>query len=169
MADLTINTPPIEPRRRSVSPSIVLPAALFLALMYAGADFTPRMLTPLKALQIPCPWWLEYSLFLIPGACAGVWLMSFRKWPNAGWIVAVLLCFTLMWLFPQYPESKVAKVRVTRWVDSYDLESMGSRLGVPVWEEGSREATFVVVSPAKEQRVRTELARLKLLGGAAAG
>jgi hypothetical protein len=52
---------------------------------------------------------------------------------------------------------------VTRWIDSNDLESIRSNLGVPVTEQGSREGNFVIVAPANEPRVRAELARLQLL------
>jgi hypothetical protein len=168
MADVTINTPPVEPQKRPLSPSVFLPPVLFLLAMLMTGDFAALRLHTLAALRIPYPKWLDYSHIVIPGACGVIWLVSLRKLPNAGAIVAVLLCFTLMPLVPQYAESKVAKVAVIQWIDSDDLESMESRLGVPVFEQGGREGTFVVVAPANVQRVRTELARLKLLGGAAA-
>jgi hypothetical protein len=137
-------------------------------MMFMGAGITVISLRPLKALQVSYPGWMDYSHFLIPGACAIVWILSFRKWPNAGAIVAVLLCATLLPLVPRYAESRVAKVPVTRWIDSNDLKSIEDRVGVPVTEQGSREGTFVIVAPANEQRVRAELARLNLLGDPAA-
>jgi hypothetical protein len=168
MADTAINTAPVELRKRPPSASILLPPLIFLGAMFMAAGFTTISLRPLKVLQIAYPRWMDYSHFLIPGACAVLWLMSFRKWPNAGAIVAVLLCSTLLPLIPRYAESRVAKVPVTRWIDSNDLKSIEGTLGVPVFEQGSREGTFVIVAPANEQRVRVELARLQLLGRPAA-
>jgi hypothetical protein len=168
MADIAINTPPVEPRKRPSSASILLPPLIFLAAMFMGAGITVVSLRPLKVLQIAYPGWMDYSHFLIPAACAIVWLLLLRKWPNAGAIVAVLLCFTLLPLIPQYAESRIARVPVTRWIDSNDLKSIEAAVGVPVTEQGSREGTFVIVAPSNEERVRAELARLKLLGGAAA-
>jgi hypothetical protein len=168
MADIAINNQPLEPRKRQSSLSIFLPPLLFLGAMFIAADFTPIALRPLKVLQIPYPGWMDYSHFLIPAACAIVWLASIWKWPNAGAIVAVLLCFTLVPLISRYAESRVAKVPVTRWIDSNDLELIEGAIGALVTEQGSREGTFVIVAPSDEQRVRAELARLKLLGAQAA-
>jgi hypothetical protein len=168
MADIVINTPPVEPRKRSSSASIFLPPLLFFGAMFMAADFTSVTLRPLKMLQIQYPQWMDYAHFLIPGACAAVWLASLRIWPNAGAIVTVFLCFTLVPLIPHYAENLVAKVPVARWIDSNDLKSMESRLGVPIFEQGSRDGAFVLVAPANEHRVRAELARLQFLGGPAA-
>lgn len=164
MGDIAIDNTPAEPRNRPSSASIFLPPLLFLGAMIMAADFTAITLGPLKVLQIPYPKWMDYSPFLIPVACAVVWPVSLRKWPNAAPIVAVLLCFTLVLLIPRYAEGRVAKLRVTRWIDSNDLKSIEDRLGIPVFEQGSREGTFVIVAPANEHRVRAELARLQLLG-----
>jgi len=168
MSGIAINNPPVERRKRPSSVAVLLPPLIFLAAMFMGAGITVISLRPLKALQIAYPGWMDYSHFLIPGACAIVWLVLLRKWPNAGAIVAVLLCFTLLPLIPRYAESRVAKVPVTRWIDSNDLKSIEATVGVPVTEQGSREGTFVIVAPSNELRVRAELARLKLLGGPAA-
>ncbi|HEY1341312.1 MAG TPA: hypothetical protein VGF59_27570 [Bryobacteraceae bacterium] len=169
MANIAIEKPPVEPRKRPSSTPILLPPLLFLAAMMMGADFTAIDLRPLKALQIHYPMWMDYAHFLIPGACAVVWLVSLRKWPNAGAVVSVLLCFTLVPLIPRYAESRIGKVPVTRWIDSNDLKSIEATLGVPLFEQGSREGTFVIVAPANEPQLRAELARLQLLGGPAAG
>jgi hypothetical protein len=168
MAQIATNTPPVEPRRRPSPASILMPPLIFLGMMFMAAGFAPISLHPLKVLQIAYPGWMDYSHFLIPGACALLWLMSLRKWPNAGAIVAVLLCSVLLPLVPRYCESRVAKLPVTRWIELNDLNSMESRLGVRVVEQGSREGMFVIVAPGNEQRVRAELARLQLLGGSAA-
>ena len=168
MADIAIDNPPVEPRKGTSRASLLLPPLLFLGAMFMAADFTAITLGPLKVLQIAYPRWMDYSHFLIPVACAIVWLLSLRKWPNAGAIVAILLCFTLLSLIPRFAESRVAKVPVTRWIDSNDLKSIETMVGVPVTEQGSREGTFVIVAPSNEQRVRAELVRLKLLNGAAA-
>ena len=132
-----------------------------------GADISAIDLRPLKLLQIAYPGWMDYSHFLIPAVCAIVWLLLQRKWPNAGAIVAVLLCFTLLPLIPRYAQSQTAKVPVTHLIDSNDLKSIETAVGAPVTEQGSREGTFVIVAPSNEQRVRAELSRLKLLRGAA--
>ena len=156
MADIAVDNPPHADRRKRPSrASIVLPPLLFLGATFMASGFTAVALRPLKVLQIPYPGWLDYSHFLIPGACAAVWLVSLRKWPNAGGIVAVVLCFMLVPLVPRYAESRVAKVPVTRWIDSKELKAMENNLGVPVFEVGSRGGTFVVVAPAHEQRVRS--------------
>jgi hypothetical protein len=167
MADIAIDNPRVEPRKRPSSASILLPPLLFIGAMFMAADFTALTLAPLKVLQIPYPRWMAYFHFLIPGACAIVWLLSLRKWPNAGAIVAVLLCFTLMPLILQFAESRVVKVPVTRWIELNELKSIEGTVGVPITEQGSRDGTFVIVAPSNEQRVRAELARLKLLSGAA--
>ena len=46
MADIAINTPPVEPRKRPSSASVLLPPLIFLAAMFmsagpAGADISP--------------------------------------------------------------------------------------------------------------------------------
>jgi hypothetical protein len=94
--------------------------------------------------------------------------MSLRKCPNAGAIIAVLLCFTLVSFIPRYAESRVAKVPVTRWIEPDDWKSIEVGAGARVFEQGSREGTFVIVAPENEHRVRAELARLQLLGQPAA-
>jgi hypothetical protein len=166
MADIALDNPPAR-RKRPSSASILLPPLLFFGAMMMGADFTAITLMPLKALQIPYPRWMDYSHFLIPGGCTIVWLVSLWKWPNAGAIVAVLSCFTILPLIPRHAESLVAKVPVVRWIDSSDLKSIENRLDIPIFERGSRDGEFVIVAPANVQRVRAELARLHLLAGAA--
>lgn len=168
MADTTIDKPSVEPRKRASLASMFLPPLLFLGAMIMAADFTAITLRPLKTLQIPYLKLMDYSHFIFPGCCAVLWLMTLRKWPNAGAIVAVLLCFTLVSYIPRYAESRVAKVPVTRWIESNDLKSIETTLGVPLFERGSREGNFVIVAPENEQRVRAELVRLQLLGGSAA-
>jgi len=163
MAEIAIDNPPVKPRKRASSASTLLPPLLFFGAMFIAADFTAIKLRPLEALQIPYPKVMDYSHFLIPAACAILWLVSLRKWPNAGAIVAVVLCFTLVSLIPGYAESRVAKVPVTRWIESSEMKAIETRVGVPVFEEGSREGTFVLVAPENEQRLRAELARLQLL------
>jgi hypothetical protein len=163
MGDVATDNPPIEPRRRPSAAAIAVPPLLFLAAMIMAADFTAITLRPLKALQIPYPRWVDHSHLLIPAACAVLWLASLRKWPNAGAIVSVVLCFMLVGRIPRYADSLVAKVPVTRWLEPNDLKSIESRLGVPVFEQGSREGTFVIVAPANEQRLRAELVRMQLL------
>ena len=168
MSGIAINNPPVEPRKRASSDSVLLPPLILLAAMFMGTGITVISLLPLKRLQIAYPGWMDYSHFLIPGTCAIVWLMLLRKWPKSGAILAVLLCFTLLPLIPRYAESRIAKVPVTRWIDSNDLTLIETTVGVPVTEQGSREGKFVVVAASNEERVRAELGRLKLLGGAAA-
>lgn len=132
--------------------------------MIIAADFTAITLRPLKALQIPYLTWMDYSHFLIPGGSGVLWLTLKRKWPNAGAAVAVVLCFVLVGLIPRYAESRIAKVRVNRWIDQAELRSIEATVGVPVFERGTREGTFVLVAPAHEQRLRAELAKLQRLG-----
>ena len=154
-----------QPQTRPPPGPVLLPLLLFAGAMILSADFTVISLRPLKALQIPYPRWLDYSHFLFPGGCAGIWLVLRRWWPNGSAILAVVLCFTLVPLVPRYAESQIAKVPVNRWIDGNDLKSMEDRLGVPISEQGSADGTAVMVAPVNEQRVRTELARLRLLGG----
>jgi hypothetical protein len=164
MTDAAIDNPPVAPRKRPSPASILLPPLLMLGAMIMAADIAAVALRPLKALQIPYLKWMDYSPFIFPGACAVLWLLTARKWGNAGGVVAVLLCFALVSFIPRYAESRVAKLQVTHWIDSDDLKSIETRLGVPVFEQGSREGTFVVVAPENEQRVRAELIRLQILG-----
>ena len=166
MSDLAgDNRPTARPQTRPATGPVLLPLLLFFAAMILSVDFTVISLRPLKALQIPYPRWLDYSHFLIPGSCAAAWLVMRHWWPNASAILTVVLCFTLVPLVPRYAENQIAKVPVTRWIDGNDLKSIEDRLGVPISEQGSRDGTVVMVAPANELRIRTELARLALLGG----
>jgi len=168
MTDLAIDQPPAEARKRPSSASVLLPPLFLLGAMIMAADVAAVTLRPLKELQIPYWKWMDYSAFIFPGACAVLWLATLRKWPNAGGVVAVLLCFALVSFIPWYAEGRVAKLPVTRWMEPDDLKSIETRLGVPVFERGSHEGTFVVVAPENEVRVRAELVRLKLLARPAA-
>jgi len=163
MTEIVNEAPPGAPRRKKSSASVLLPPLIFLGAAFIAEDWTVILLAPLKQLQIQYPVWMEYSHFLIPGACAVIWLASFRKWPNAGAIIWVLLCFMLLPLVPRYIESRVAKVPVIRWLESNELKSIEDAAGVPIFEQGSQKGTCVIVAPANEQRVRNELVRLKLL------
>jgi hypothetical protein len=149
MVDLTLDNPPAERRERPPPASIIVPPLVFVGAVIMAADFTAITLRPLRVLQIPYPGWMDYAQFLVPGACAVVWLASLRKWPNAGAVVAVLLCSTLVPLIPRYAESRVARVPVTRWIESNDLKSIESALGVRVSEQGSHEGTFGVLDVGK--------------------
>lgn len=168
MRNAEIDNPPVEPRRRPSSVPMLLPPLLFFGAMIMAADFTAITLRPLKALQIPYLTLMDHAHFIFPGACAVLWLVTLRKWPNAGAVVAVLLCFTLVSFIPRYAENRVAKVPVTRWIESNDLKSIGRRLGMPLFEQGSREGVFVIVAPENEEQVRAELIRLQLYRGPAA-
>jgi hypothetical protein len=163
MGNTAPENPTADDRERASLASVLLPPLLLLGAVFMAADFTSIHLRPLKALRIPYPRVLDAAHLLIPAACAVLWLGTLRRWPRAGPIVAVVLCFTVISLIPVYAERRVARVPVTRWIDTGELGSMEARLGVPLWEQGTGEGAFVIVAPENERQVRAELSRLGLL------
>ena len=150
------------PKRPSAE-LIILPALIFLASMFIAAEITAPELATLKVLRIPYPRVLHYAYFLVPLACAALWLATLRRWPRVGPVAAVLLCIVLVPQVARYAEGRVARVPVRRWLDSRELEAFRGRAGFAVTETGRRDGTFVLVAPEHEGRAREELDRIGLL------
>jgi hypothetical protein len=127
-----------------------------------GADFTAIDLAPLRALQIRYPSFLDYTHFIVPSACAALWLFTLRKWPVAGPIVAVLFCFVLIGLIPRYAQTRVAAIPLARWIEPLDLEAMQARIGFKVLEQSSARQIVLYVAPQNESQARAEVERLAL-------
>lgn len=142
---------------------MLLPLLCFLGAVMIGADFAAISLAPLKTLQIPYPKFMGYLHLIVPAGCVVLWLISLRWWPNAGSIVAVLLCFWLIGLIEPYAQSRVTKVPVAKFIETSKQESIEQRLGFRIFQHGSSEGTFIIVAPENEQKVREELSSLGLL------
>src|SRR3954464_87897 len=117
MAEDAIDNPPAAQRKRPSFAATLLPPLLFLGAMMMAADFTAIDLRPLRVLHVPYLKAMDYAHFIIPGACALLWLTMFWKWPKASSIICVLLCFVLIGQIPTYAERRVARLPVTRWLE----------------------------------------------------
>jgi hypothetical protein len=162
------------PRARSASRlGWLLPPLLFLGWMIMGADICAVSLLPLKALRIPYPALLDHAPWLIPAACALLWLALRPRWPVAGAAVALVLCILLMVQVPRYVDhyikDRVARVPVRHEIASDVLKAMEIRTGFPVLEQGSSEGTMLLVARPQEPALRAELDRLGLLSGRGRG
>jgi hypothetical protein len=162
MPNAQTDGPPEALPRQSSPGEYVVPPLCFLAAVIMGADFTAIDLRPLRALQIPYPSLLDYAHFIVPIACAALWLVTLRKWPVVGPIVAVLLCFTLISLIPRYAQTRVAAIPLTRWIEPPDLDAMQDRIGFKVMEQGSGRRVLLYVAPQHESQARAEFERLAL-------
>ena len=136
-----------------------------------SADFTAIDLRPLKALQIPYLKAMDYAHFIIPGFCAAIWLATVWKWPNAGSIVSVLLCFVLIGQIPAYAERRMTRLPVTRRLETDEAMSFESRVGFSIFQTGSKEGLSVIVAPGNASQAQNELRRLGIVpsGQPAAG
>ena len=139
---------------------MLLPPLLFVGAMVMAAGATAVDLRPLHVLQVPYPKAMDYAHFIIPGACALLWLATVRKWPNLGSILSVLLCMVLIAQIPAYAERRVARVPVTRWLEAREAKSFEARNGFSIYQTGSKGGMFVIVAPENGARAREELGRL---------
>lgn len=164
MTDRAIDNPPDKPQPRPASRLawLLLPL-LFLAMMIMGADICAVSLLPLKALRMPYPGVLDHAFWLMPAACALLWLVLRRRWPVAGPAVALGLCVLLIALVPHYVDRRVARVPVRHGIASDTLTTMEARMGFAVSEQASSEGTMLLVARQHEPALRTELDRLGLL------
>jgi hypothetical protein len=160
MADIALDNPPAAPRKPLPTAAVLLPPLLFLAAMMMAADFTAIAMRPLHVLHVPYVHAMDYAHFIIPGACALAWLATFWKWPKASSIICVLLCFVLIGQIPAYAERRVARLPVTRWLETDEAKSFESRNGFPIYQVGSKEGEFVLVAPENAARARDELSKL---------
>jgi hypothetical protein len=103
---------------------------------------------------------MDYAHFIIPGACALLWLATVRKWPNSSSIISVLLCFVLIGQIPAYAERRIARLPVTRWLETDEAKAFESRGGFGIVQTGSKDGLFVIVAPENAARARDELSRL---------
>jgi hypothetical protein len=160
MADIAVDNPPGIPRKRSSFVSIVLPPLLFCAAVIMAADFAAIELAPLHVLHIPYAKAMDFAPLIIPGSCALIWLATVRKWPNAGSIMSVLLCFVLISQIPAYAQRRVARLPVTRWLRMDEARTFESHNGFAICQTGSSDGLFVIVAPENAGRARDELDRL---------
>jgi len=169
MADIAIDNPPVEPRKRPSSARILLPPLLFFGAVMMAADFTAIDLRPLHVLQIPYLKAMDYAHFIIPGFCALIWLATVRKWPNASAIVSVVLCFILISQIPAYADRRIVRIPVGRFLTLEEREALKSRIAFPIYEQASSgRGNEVFVAPCNEASAKIELRRLGILSGRAA-
>jgi hypothetical protein len=160
MAGIAIDNPHAPARKRATSAATLLPPVCFLGAMVMAADFTAIDLGPLRVLHVPYLKAMDYAHFIIPGFCALIWLATVRKWPTASSIASVLLCFVLIGQIPAYAERRIARLPVTRWLETDEAKSFESRDGFAIVQTGSNEGLFVIVAPENAVRARNELNRL---------
>ncbi len=163
MAEVAIDNRPVQPRKRPSSAATLLPPLLFLGAMIMAADFTAIDLRPLHVLHVPYLKAMDYAHFIIPGACALLWLATVQKWPNASSIICVLLCFVLIDQIRAYAQKHVARLPVTRWLETDEAKSFESRNGFPIYQVGSKDGEFVIVAPENAARARDEFSRLGIV------
>jgi hypothetical protein len=75
-------------------------------------------------------------------------------------MISVLVCFVLIGQIPAYAERRVARLPVTRWLETNEAKSFESRNGFPIYQLGSKDGLFVIVAPGNAVRARGELGRL---------
>lgn len=78
MAEIAVNTPPVEARARASPWAVYLPPLIFLGLMIIAAGFTAITLRPLKVLGVPYPAAMDYAHVIAPVGCAMLWLATLR-------------------------------------------------------------------------------------------
>lgn len=153
-----------EPLKGTPNASILLLLYFNFGAMILAADFTAVSLARLQKLQILYPALLTYAPLLPPCFLTVFWLVTLRKWPIAGPILAVVLCVLLLPIIPAYADSRVAKITVSRKLELNEMEAMEVRLGIPICGSASSAGEILIVAPWNEELVRAELTRLKLLG-----
>jgi hypothetical protein len=140
-----------------------LPPFLFAGAAFTGASIVHLALSPLRALAIPYPALLDHWYFLVPGACALLWLGMLRRRPVLAATVAVVLCFAAMPAVQWYANAQVARVPATRFLTPEERQALKA-IPVRVLEQyTSGRGHEVFVSPGDEQRLRQELERVGVL------
>jgi hypothetical protein len=116
----------------------------------------------LARLQIPYLRVLHLIPIVVPGACALIWLRARRTHPVLGWLIPVMVCYTLIFAVPGYVASRIARIEVTRPLTFLELASIESTLGAPVTMISNGRVSLIV-APAHKQHARAQLQRLGIL------
>jgi hypothetical protein len=139
-----------------------LPALPFFFAIIVACDTCAMEFATLATLQLPYLRVLHLIPIIVPGACALIWLRARRTHPVLGWLIPVLVCYTLILAVPGYVESRIARIEVTRPLTFPELDALELALGAPVTMISNGRVSLIV-APAHKQHARAELQRLGIL------
>jgi hypothetical protein len=142
--------------------SIIGLLGVFVAIVFMGADIIYLSLRPLKYLGIWFPPVLEYTHFIAPLFACGVWIVFHRRWPWLSVLAAYLFGCSTIGGAAYWADHQVDKVKITTFITSNDIDSLQSRLGFKVWEQGDYSGTTLSIArvPAHTFQLTAETKRM---------